>query len=59
MASAQIDLAADFVLFQSAAAHPRLESLDLSGNPHGDDGLRALLRLTMPANSRFNYGKSF
>eukprot|EP00746_Dinoflagellata_sp_MGD_P083267 gnl/MRDRNA2_/MRDRNA2_33167_c0_seq1.p1 gnl/MRDRNA2_/MRDRNA2_33167_c0~~gnl/MRDRNA2_/MRDRNA2_33167_c0_seq1.p1 ORF type:complete len:1298 (+),score=198.26 gnl/MRDRNA2_/MRDRNA2_33167_c0_seq1:115-4008(+) len=55
MASAQIDLSADFVLFQAASSHPQLESLDLSHNPHGDDGLRALLRLTMPATSKIVY----
>lgn len=55
MASCMLDFSADFVLAVSLEGHPKLEYLDLSNNPHGENGLRALLRLLMPPKCRIVY----
>eukprot|EP00746_Dinoflagellata_sp_MGD_P089219 gnl/MRDRNA2_/MRDRNA2_35233_c0_seq1.p1 gnl/MRDRNA2_/MRDRNA2_35233_c0~~gnl/MRDRNA2_/MRDRNA2_35233_c0_seq1.p1 ORF type:complete len:1321 (+),score=185.20 gnl/MRDRNA2_/MRDRNA2_35233_c0_seq1:217-4179(+) len=55
LSESNIDYSGDFVLMDALRGHPKLEYLDLSNNPHGEDGLRTLLRLLMPPECRIAY----
>ncbi|CAK0849522.1 unnamed protein product [Prorocentrum cordatum] len=51
MASSSLDYAVDVVLLTALQPNKTLQYVDISGNPHGGQGLKALLRVLMDPDS--------